>query len=335
MARLSMKEIAQEAGVSIATVSRVLRDFPSVNPELRRRVLEVVKRYNYEPNSNARSLHSKSTGLIALVLPDISNPFFPGIAKAAEEVANLHGFHMLLCNTGGKLQKEKGYLSLVRRQQVDGMIVVPAGDQTEHLQQVLQLDVPIVTLDRAVEGIACVRTDNQYGGYLATRHLLSLGHVEIGCIAALWDPKVAGYRQALNEAGIALDDGMIYDVAKTASANPGYEGALALLERRPTLSAIVCASDVMAVGAVTALEEMGIEVPRDVAVTGYDNTLLATMMRPALTSVAQPTEELGRLGAEMLIDAIEGRAGLEPKTTVLEPRLVVRNSTVVRVAQRA
>lgn len=334
MTRVSMKQIAQEAGVSIATVSRVVRNNPSVNPELRRRVLEVVKRYNYEPNSNARSLHSKSTGLIALVIPDISNPFFPGIAKAAEEVANLHGFHMLLCNTGGNLQKEKGYISLVRRHQVDGMIVVPAGDQTEHWQQVSRLEVPLVTIDRAVEGIACVRTDNQYGGYLATRHLLALGHEVIGCIAAAWDPKVAGYRQALAEAGREPDERLIFDVTKIASANPGYEGALRLLAQRPDLSAIICASDVMALGALTALEQKGISVPRDVAVAGYDNTILASVVRPALTSVAQPTEELGRSSAEMLIDAIEQRAELEPKVTVLEPRLVVRDSTVAKVTER-
>lgn len=330
MPGVSMKQIAAEAGVSLATVSRVLNDNPSVHPDLRKRVMDVVRRYDYEPNVNARSLHSRKTGLIALVIPDISNPFFPGIAKAAEEVANLHGYNMILCNTDGKLHKEESYFSLVRRRQVDGMIFLPVSNKTEHVKSLVRR-VPVVTLDRQAEGIACVRTDNEHGGYLVTRHLVSVGHTRIACIAASWDPKVKGYHRALIDAGITPDPDLFVEVTQMHARNPGYEGTRQLLAQDYPPTAIMAASDVMAAGVYMALEENGLRVSQDVAVTGYDNTMLATTMRPALTTVAQPNEELGRLSAQMLLDAIDGRCP-EIRTVVLEPRLVVRDSTSVRVA---
>lgn len=331
----SMREIAKRANVSVATVSRVLNNSGSVSPEVRKRVLACVRELDYVPNALARSLYAKKTNLIALVIPDITNPFFPEIARACEDVANAFGYNLLLCNTDGKASKEKSYITVLRKRQVDGLILLPGGTERAHLEKLVELKQKVVLIDVHYDQFTSVRTDNEKGGYLVTKHLLDLGHDRIGVVAAEWDPKVAGYRQALAEACLSFDPTLLFDITSVSDSNPAEIGARSLLSQDSPPSAILCASDSMATAIYDVADELGLAIPEQLAVAGYDNTTISRALRPRLTTVAQPAYELGRLSAQKLINHIEEVEEDRGEAILLEPRLVVRDSTTVATAVKS
>ncbi len=329
----TLRDVARRAGVSIATVSYVLNGTRSVSPEVEARVREAVRALQYRPNRLARGLRRKRTHVIGLVVPDSANPFFAEIARGMEDLSFAHDHSVILCNSDGDPAKEQRYLGVLIEQQVDGIALVSAHATPAHLSMLRQRRIPFVVVDRDLPGLEadCVLADNFQGGYLATRHLLERGHRRIACIAGPSEltpsaDRVRGYRRALEEAGIRPRE--VWVQRGDFRAESGYEAARFFLSLpakvRPT--AIFACNDLMAIGAMRAIGEAGLSIPDDIALVGFDDILLASYVIPPLTTVAQPTYEMGRIAGDLLLRRL-GEPDRPPARLILPVRLVVRQST--------
>jgi LacI family transcriptional regulator len=328
----TIKDVARLADVSTATVSHVINDTRYVSDELRARVLAAMETLDYRPNVLAQGLRGGETHTIGLVVPDNANPFFAEVSRAVEDVGFARGYSVILCNTGDNLERERAYIDVLVAKQVDGIIFIAAGDHHEHLDELTRRNVPLVLADRDVDQTDAdvVLVNNERGGYEATKHLLDLGHRRIGCIAGPSEAtpsadRVEGYVRALREADVPVEDSAI------ETGDFRYQGGEAAAERllggseRPT--AIFACNDLMAIGALRAIRGAGLSVPDDISVVGYDDIPLASAMSPALTTVAQPVDQLGALSTELLLSRIEdGSVGTAQRIT-LETALVVRGSS--------
>jgi DNA-binding LacI/PurR family transcriptional regulator len=329
-----LAEIAEAAGVSISTVSRVLNRRAGVNEETRRRVLQVLVEKPYTP----RGLGAlQRTGVLGLLVPELTNPVFPAFAEALETRAARRGYSSVLCNTRSASMREEEYVRMLLARGVEGMVFVsPESTDTaashDHYRQLTDEGVHMVFVNGGMPSLdvpdVCV--DEQAAGYLATRHLIELGHRRIGfvCGPARSMPsrlKAAGWEVALDEAGLPPDRALVAHAPYGAPG--GAAGAARLLETvRPT--AVICSSDLMALGAISEAQQRGLVVPRDLAVVGFDDIPLASYCTPALTTLAQPIAEIARAAIDSLLADLEGSAGGNPvHSRVFRPRLVVRNST--------
>ncbi len=326
-------EIAKRVGVSPATVSRALTGRGYVRKELRERILAVAEELDYHPNSLARGLITRQSYTIGLVLPDITNPFFPAVARGVEDVAHRRGYNVILCNTDGNARKEADYLGVLRSKQVDGVIFTTTQVATKHVKQLLESGIPVVLADRRMN-VECdfVVVDNIEGAYKATRHLIDIGHSTIGLITGPRNvttgvERIEGYRRALQEHRIELREELILE--GDYRENSGYRHTMTFLKMHPRPTAVFACNDLMAIGALMALEEAGIRVPDEMAVVGYDDTPLASVARPRLTTIAQPKYEMGALACEVLIDRMRDR-GRPKQELFLKPQLIIRESSVVR-----
>ena len=328
----TLREVARRAGVSIATVSYVLNGTRRVRPEVEARVWEAVAALGYRPNRVARGLRRRRTHVLGLIVPDSANPFFAEVARGLEDASFAAEYRLILCNSDGDPLKEQRYLEVLLEQRVDGIALVSASAAPLHLSTLQASGVPFVVVDRDLPGLEadCVLADNLQGGYLATRHLLERGHRRIACITGPSDltpsaDRVRGYRQAMAEAGIEPPD--LWIRRGDFRAESGYQAARFFLSLPPGLrpTAIFACNDLMAIGALRAIGEAGLAVPRDIALVGFDDITLAAYVIPPLTTVAQPTYEMGRLAGELLIQRIQER-GRPPARPPLPVRLVVRQS---------
>lgn len=324
-------EIAKRLNISPATVSRALTGHGYVRKELRDEIMRVAEELDYQPNSLARSLITRQTHTIGLVLPDITNPFFPGVARGVEDVAHRHGYNVILCNSDGNARKEAAYLKVLRSKQVDGIVFTTSQVGTSHIRQLLAARIPVVLADRRMNIEAdYVVVDNIEGSYQATQHLVHLGHSEIGFITGprgvtTGIERIEGYKRALQENGIEIRSELI--VEGDYRQNSGYRLAEKLMRRHKPPTAIFACNDLMAIGVLEWLEQRGMRVPEDVAVVGYDGTLLSAIVH--LTTVAQPMYELGALACEFLIARIQEK-DRPLQQAVLRPQLIVRDSSIVR-----
>jgi LacI family transcriptional regulator len=328
---VTIREVAESAGVSYATVSHVINNTRLVSPETRERVLAAMDALNYRPNALARSLRQGKTNTIGLVLPDSANPFFAEISRSIEDEAFNKGYSVFLCNTELDTQRELFYVDVLSKKQVDGIIFVAAGDQADSLDFLLQRNMPVVMIDRNVPNVEvdAVLTDNQLGGYLATRHLLELGHKHIACIAGPSSitpsaERIIGYRRALEEAGLPYDENLV--IRGDYHAQSGMNITHSILKMNPRPTAIFALNDLMALGALRAAAEAGCSVPRDLAVVGYDDLEIARFTNPPLTTIAQPKKQVGAQAVNLLVDRISRKNG-PPRRLRLAPELIVRRST--------
>lgn len=337
----TMKEIARLAGVSQATVSRVINGAENVHPEIRERVMRWVRELDYQPNANARSLKQRRSNLLGVVLPGISNPFFPDVVHAVLRESYRHGRSVLLFESGGNAYHEWRCIQRLYAHRVEGMLLVPVDPEAPHLKRLKSMEIPAVVLTQEIDGFPSVSIDHREGGRLVARHFLDLGHVDVAFLGARRDPKLAGFRAALLDAGIPFGDERVIE-CRAWHQEATYEAYLRTKEffqqaGRPPVSALFAYNDLAAIGALRAFEELGLSVPDDVLLAGFDNTSLSAVARPALTTVAQPTQEIGRIATDLLLEWIEsGEADESPVT--LAPRLVVRESTtgaMVRAAGEA
>ena len=327
----TIREVAESAGVSYATVSHVINNTRLVSPETRERVLAAMDALNYRPNALARSLRQGKTNTLGLVLPDSANPFFAEISRSIEDEAFKKGYSVFLCNTELDTQRELFYVDVLSKKQVDGIVFVAAGDQADSLEFLVGRNMPVVMIDREVPSVEvdAVLTDNQLGGYLATRHLLELGHQRIACISGPSSitpsaERMIGYRKALEEAGLPYDEKLI--LRGDYHAQSGMEITHSILKMNPRPTAIFALNDLMALGALRAAAEDGCTVPGDLAVVGYDDLEIARFTNPPLTTIAQPKKEIGVKAIELLVDRIS-RKDRSPTRLVLPPELIVRRST--------
>jgi len=326
-------DVAKRVGVSTATVSRALNGTGQIAPATRALIDDAVRELGYQPNGLARGLRTKSTQTIALLVPDITNPFYPHLVSGVQALVRRRGYTMLLASAEGDAAGEMEYLELFRAKGVDGALVIGMSVPKEQIAQTVADGFPIVSLDRDIDSpdVPLVRLDNRGGARQATDHLIGLGHRAIAHVAgpqrlALSRERLAGYTGALKTAGVAYDDRLVTESDFTEQG--GYDSARALLASGVGFSAVFCGNDLMAVGAMNALIESGHAVPGDVSVIGFDDLPLATYTTPRLTTMHQPAVELGEKAAALLIDVIKGRRrAAKAGDVVLSARLVERAST--------
>src|SRR5215207_6395288 len=327
----TIREVAESAGVSYATVSHVINNTRLVSPETRERVVTAMDALHYRPNALARSLRQGKTNTIGLVLPDSANPFFAEISRSIEDEAFKKGYSVFLCNTELDTQRELFYVDVLSKKQVDGIIFIAAGDQTDSVDFLLRRSMPLVMIDRNVPKVEAdaVFTDNQLGGFLATQHLLELGHIRIACIAGPSSitpsaERIIGYRKALEQAGISYDENLL--VRGDYHAQSGMEITHSLLKMTPRPTAIFALNDLMAIGALRAATEAGYSIPKDVAVVGYDDLDISRFTNPPLTTIAHPKKEIGTQAVHLLVDRMSHKSR-PPSHLVLPPELIIRRST--------
>jgi len=323
-------EVARRARVSPTTVSHVVNGTRFVSAEARARVEHAILALGYRPNALARSLRRGQSHTLGLLLPDSGNPFFAEMGRAVEQAASEAGFSVILCNTENDRARERHYLGALARKQVDGIVLVAAEERGQALQGLLRARMPVVATDRERPGLAVdtVVAEHERGGELATRHLLSLGHRRIACIAGprALSPsalRVAGWRRALEEAGAEADPALLVHGDFHPGTGAAAARALLALPRPPT--AVFACNDLMALGVLRAAAELGRRVPDDLAVVGYDDIELAPFASPPLTTVAQPKREMGREAVRLLTARIADRSR-PPQRTVLPVALRVRRS---------
>ena len=327
--RSTIKDVARAAGVGVSTVSRVINGRGYVSDPARERVLQAVTELHFEPSRAARTLTTGRSGTVALVLPDITNPFFPSIARGVEDAASAAGYAVVLCNTDNDPKQEARYIAMLREQRVDGVVLAACAPTNRDYWVQFAERVPLVLTDRRLADFVddSIGVDNVAGGRLATRHLLGLGHRRIGLIGGPPDLSTSadrrlGYEEALREAGIDLDPGLVRPGDFRYAA--GYLRMRELLDQNVT--AVFAANDMMAVGAMRAVEDAGGRVPEDVAVVGFDDIPMASMVKPRLTTVAQPTYQMGVMAVGKLLRRLKGGPPEDPRQVVLELALVVRDS---------
>jgi LacI family transcriptional regulator len=328
---VTMRDVAERAGVSVTTVSHVINQSRPVSDELRSRVLEAMHELGYQPNTLARSLRRGKTHTIGIIIPDSANPFFAEVARGIEDTSFEHGYSVILCNTDNDLERESLYTGVLVEKQVDGILFVAAGLSTENIQALQNRGMPLVIVDRQVSGVEVdsVLTDNHQGGLLATRHLIELGHTRIGCIVGPSDltpsaARITGYQQALSEAAIPFDETLI--IKGDFQYESGFDAANQLLSMPNPPSAIFAFNDLMAVGALSNALERGLVVPEDLSLLGFDDVRPALYANPPLTTVRQPKHEIGVLATQMLLERMLDPT-LPPRTRVLETNLTLRQST--------
>jgi LacI family transcriptional regulator len=331
--RPTQYDVAKLAGVSQAAVSKVLNNptAASFPEETRQRIFKAVDTVGYQPNVLARSLRMGKTQMLGLIFPDSANPFFAEIGRHIESLAYNLGYSVILCNTGGSPERERFYADTLARKQVDGIIFVAGGNRSDNLLLLSEHGIPVVVVDRDLSNCAVdtVLLDNFSGGVKATRHLLELGHQKVGCITGPSNvnpsaERASGFKAALQERGLPADEEMIRQ--GDFQLESGWKRAFEILERQEPPTAIFACNDLMAVGALRAAAELKLSVPEDLSIVGFDNIDLASYSTPPLTTIAQPTSEIGIRAVTMLVERIKDRER-EPRCELLEAVLIVRGSS--------
>jgi len=326
-------ELAKRASVSIATVSNVIRGTRRVSPELQERVQNAIRELDYSPNAIARSLKVKQTRMLGLVLPDITNPFFPGIIRGAEDAAFERDYFLVAANTDDQIGRERRIVSALRSYRADGILLISAlGDDTTHIRRTIAAGVSVVCLDRSVPGITTdsVLLDNVRGGRECVRHLIQSGHRSIAIITGQLKAQNArerlqGYTEALGEADIPPDTSLILEGDYRYES--GYRLGKQLIDSRTKATAIFVCNGVMTIGVLQAFEELGVKCPDDIAVATFDDLTLDNSFQTHLTAVVQPSYEMGARATTILMDRIEGKLAGEPVVVRIVPTLVIRDST--------
>jgi LacI family transcriptional regulator len=331
--RVTIRDVAERAGVSAMTVSRVINESPRVSRETRRRVEEAVAELGYVPNRLARSLSARKTGALGLIVPDVGNPFFTLVVRGAEQLAWRSGYHVILCNTQGDLDREREYLEDMIAFQVEGVLLAPVGDRSKpNLRALGRNRVPFVLIDRSVAGLEAdlVQGDSLAGARRLVEHLIGLGHTRIAMITETDEVSTArdrlqGYRDALVAAGIPVREELIVE---TIAIDPGNAAAatrrLLELPERPT--AIFAVNNIAALGVAEAARAHDIVIPDDLALVCFDDLENASRLSPFLTVMAQPAETFGTIATQLLLDRVAGQAADRRRVVVLPADLVVRES---------
>jgi LacI family transcriptional regulator len=329
-----MEDVAARAGVSTMTVSRVINNHGRVATATRQRVQQAINELGYVPNALARSLLKGRTRTIALIVSDISNPFFTSIARGVEDVARRHGYTVILGNSDESVEKERQYVHAMLSNRIDGLLIAPAGSGSRKtLDFLARHGTKFVLIDRQLPGVAAdaVVGDSIGGARLLTEHLIELGHRRIALVGGSHEVPTArdrqrGYEEALRDRGLEPQPALI--IESNYKQEGGYRAAQQLLalpaDERPT--AIFAGNNFLAIGAIQALRAAGLQVPGDIAVVCFDDIELASALQPFLTVMAQPARTFGTVAAQFLFDRLDGAESSAWRRVVLPPELIVRVS---------
>jgi len=333
-------DIAKAAGVSPGTVSRTLNNVGYIKDETREKIEKVMQQLKYIPNRAARTLKTKRTGIIMLVIPDTDNPFYFDMIKAVQDVVKFNGYSMVLYYTEGKKSDEIKALKMLHEHFADGMILINFSFTNEHIKEIDRIDCPLVLSSICASHIGgndgdrfdYIGVDTGKGIYLATRHLALQGHDSIGYIGGVRNLEVfreryGGYCNALLDHNLHVDEKLVFWKDYTESS--GYEAGKYFLSLKDRPSAICAANDLLAVGAMRAIEESGVKVPEDISIIGMDNIEITSRVRPKLSTVSIAQSEIGRIAAELIFRRLKGEETKPSVRLIFEPRLIVRESSVV------
>jgi LacI family transcriptional regulator, galactose operon repressor len=333
---VTIKDVARLSGVSSMTVSRVINRSERVSAETRQRVEQAIAELGYVPSRLARGLIRQRTGTLALIVPDVANPFFTLIVRGAEDAARRSDYRIILCDSRADLTIEREVIQEMIAHRVEGIAIAPVSDHSRsHLRRLAKFGMPFVLIDRTVAGVDCdvVVGDNVAGARRLVEHLISLGHRRIGFIVESDDVSTArdrhqGYAEALQAAGLPLDPALV--IRSTVDPTGGFSGMLRLLDLDDPPTAVFTVNNLVALGAIEAVRANALDVPGDIALVCFDDIEYASRLYPFLTVMAQPAETLGSLGAQLLLDRIEGRAPEASRVVVLPARFIVRRSCGAR-----
>lgn len=329
---VSIRDVANLAGVSIATVSRVMNKREYVSKNTEKKIIRAIEELNYVPNPLARGLVGKKMSSIAMIVPDIMNPFYPELVRAVEDTCHKQGYTVILCNTDDKKYKEKSYLKVLKGRGIDGFIVASSMLDKENIATLEKENTPCVFLERLPcdKPRSLIQVDNFNGSILAVQHLL-----DVGCnrIAHIYGPQeVPTYQERMNGYEEVVKSlpwyTSSYMIAGDSQMEGGFKAVEKILDRHPDIDGIFAGNDLMAIGALKALQRRSIRVPEDVAICGFDGIAVTIMTEPELTTVAQPIYEMGELAASTLIGKINGDITDDNKLYKLEVELIPRRSSM-------
>jgi LacI family transcriptional regulator, repressor for deo operon, udp, cdd, tsx, nupC, and nupG len=325
----NIQQVAKQAGVSVATVSRVLNGQNTVSAKTKMKVEETIKKLNYEPSLLGRNLRTSESRLFLILIPTISNPFYLEIIKGIEQVAISQNYNILLCETDSNPEKENIYFDLVRKKMADGIISMDPAVNVETLKKLAE-NYAIIQCSEYEEGtgIPYVTIDNEEASYRAVKHLIQIGHKKIALMNS--DEKYLfarqrkmGYKRALEENGITLKNEYIIPTQRLGFEN-GQQAMKKILNLQDRPTALFAVSDLLAIGALKEINAAGLHIPNDIAVVGFDKIDFSNMTNPTLTTIAQPMKRMGSVAARMLIEKIKGE---EVESIILDHELVIREST--------
>jgi DNA-binding LacI/PurR family transcriptional regulator len=330
-----MRQIAERANVSIGTVSHVINQTAKVRPKLRDRVLEAVHSMGYQPSALAQGLRRNRTNMLGMVIPDITNPFFPGVVRGVEDVAFKRSFRVILCNADNDPSKEGAYVRELRSYHIAGLLIIPSAgaDIAGHLRAYASASVPVVCIDRVPDGWKgdAVLVANADGAYLATRHLIQMGHTRLAVITGPLrltnaSERLKGFMRALAASRIQIEPEFVEEAR--FDTETGYQAALRLLRMLPRPTAIFACNDLMAFGVLQAARELNLRCPEDLSIAGFDCLEFTKFTDPSLTSVYQPGYQLGATASRLLLQRVDGMRSA-PKKIVLSTELNKRNSVAL------
>jgi len=328
----TIDDIARELGVANSTVSRALRDDPRISERVIEEVKKTAARLGYVPNIAARSLRTGRSHMIGLVVRDIRDSFSVETMRGVEEACAEHDYGLLLCNSNDDLEKEQYYLRMLQQRRVDGVLLLTPTAPSASQYLTVRQAMPLVLIDIEARDtpLAAITVDHVLGGYLATRHLLDIGHRHIVFLSGPLHLSpcarmVQGYRQAMTEAGIPAEE-QIVTIARRTELMDGYAGMADIIRRFPHATALATVSDLLAAGSLEAARQHNLRVPSDFSIVGYDDVPLASLLTPPLTTVAQDKMTLGSQAVKMLLEEIDSTPA-KPRQITLPPELVIRQST--------
>jgi len=328
--QVTIKDIAKKTGVSYATVSRALNGRSGVKEDTRVLVLEEARKMGYQPNAIARGLVLRYTHTLALVIPDITNPFFPEIARGVEDAASLLGYSVFLCNTNWDEEKERLYIKTLQEKRVDGIILHPAYNVGE--DRFSDFNIPMVLLNKipGVVDYSSIEVDNVRGGYLAAKHLIEAGYRKIAFIGGSESSpsnkeREEGYKLALSKYKIEIDDSLI--LKGGFKSKDGYDNMQRLINSGNIPDAVFGGNDIIALGVLHCVQENGLRVPEDIGIIGFDDIPYASLPQIQLTTIEQPKYQMGKYAIELLMKTLEDKTDREIKRIILEPKLKIRKTT--------
>jgi LacI family transcriptional regulator len=330
---ITIKDIAKAAGVSTATVSMIFNHKDkNISQATRERVLKIGKEFNYIPNSMARSLVTRQTKTLGLILPDITNPFFPEIARGAEDRARQSGYSIIICNTDDDVDRENSYLDMLSERIVDGIILTHSASRNKEKSDLDKCRLPIILIDRDYESpniIGKVLVDNRQASYNGVNYLIEKGYTKIAYIAGPLNTKTAldrleGYKKAIIQNNLQYDENLV--LVGEYKSQWGSDAALSLIKSGNDFQAIFCGNDVIAIGAMKKLIEKGIKIPHDIAIMGFDDIYISSLVNPELTTIKQPNYKMGFESVSMMIDHL-GNKEIPEKNLILNTELIIRKSS--------
>ena len=329
---ITIRDVAREAGVSRQTVSRAINNKPEISPKTRQRILAIARRLGYRPNSIARSLKTRRTSTIGLIVPDIANPFFAQVVRGASEYAYAAGLSVFLCNTDEHPGREETILRMLRAHRVEGLVLISSRLDKDALEGVIEWCRPLVLVNRMMSpraGVGCVCSNDADGAMVALQHLFERGHRHIGLLAGRPESRssrerLRGYRQAMRVAGVPDCKPWCVSCAPTVAG--GREATQSLLGAHPELTALLCYNDLVAVGAEQACRAMHLAIPEHCALVGFDDIEFAAHVSPPLTTMSTPKTDIGQRAMALLLDLVD-HPDAAPEPVSLDAELVVRGSS--------